>query len=67
AAAAARGVLGGEGTPSSWFGSGRDVITGIARGSVDGLVARARDRSDRRNPHGLSVETERAVATYDRR
>ncbi|WP_435119234.1 glycosyltransferase family 2 protein [Halolamina sp. C58] len=67
AAAAARAVLGGEGSPSSWFGSGRDVLTGIARGSADGLVARARDRSDRRNPHGLSVERERAVATYDRR
>jgi len=67
AVAAARGVIGGEGSPSSWFGSGRDVIVGIARGSADGLVARARDRSDTRNPNGLSVDRERAVATYDRR
>jgi len=67
AAAAARAVLSGEGSPSAWFGNGRDVIAGIARGSADGLVARARDRSDTRNPYGLSIERERAVATYDRR
>ncbi len=67
AAAAARAVLGGDGTPSAWFGSGRDVIAGIAKGSADGLVARARDREESRNPYGLSIETERAVATYDRR
>ncbi|QKY20364.1 glycosyltransferase [Halolamina sp. CBA1230] len=67
AAAAARAVLGGEASPSAWFGNGRDVIAGIARGGADGLVARASDRSDTRNPYGLSIETERAVATYDRR
>lgn len=67
AADAARAVLRGEGSPSAWFGSGREVISGILRGSADGLVARARDRSDTRNPSGLSVEKQRAVATYDRR
>ena len=67
AAAAARAVLGGDGSPSAWFGSGRDVIAGIAKGGADGLVARARDRSEVRNPYGLSVEKQRAVATYDRR
>jgi hypothetical protein len=65
AADAARAVLRGEGTPSAWFGSGRDVLTGIARGSSDGLVARARDRSDARNPEGLTQRSDRAVATYD--
>ncbi|MFW5939828.1 MAG: glycosyltransferase family 2 protein [Halolamina sp.] len=65
AADAARAVLRGDGSPSAWFGSGRDVILGIGRGSADGLLARARDRSHSRNPNGLSVERERAVATYD--
>lgn len=65
AADAAREVIQGEGTPSGWIGNGRDVITGMGRGTADGLTARARDRSDARNPNGLSVETERAVAVYD--
>lgn len=65
AADAARAVVRGDGTPSGWLGSGRDVITGMARGSADGLTARARDRSDARNPNGLSVGEERAVAVYD--
>lgn len=65
ATAAARAVVSGEGSPSAWFGSGRDVFTGIARGSTDGLTARARDRTDTRNPYGLSYRSGRAVATYD--
>lgn len=65
AVAAARAVLGGESSPSAWFGSGRDVFTGIARGSADGLLARARDRTPTRNPNGLSHRSDRAVATYD--
>ncbi|MFB6220099.1 MAG: glycosyltransferase family 2 protein [Halolamina sp.] len=65
AAAAAKAVLDGEGSPSAWFGSGRDVLTGIARGGSDGLIARARDRTDARNPYGLSQRADRAVATYD--
>jgi glycosyltransferase involved in cell wall biosynthesis len=65
AGAAARDVLRGEGTPTAWFGNGRDVIGGIATGTSDGLVARARDRSPARNPHGLSKRADRAVARYD--
>ncbi|AEN06861.1 glycosyltransferase [Halolamina sp.] len=61
----ARAVLGGNGSPSAWFGSGRDVLTGIVRGSADGLIARARDRTPTRNPYGLSHRSDRAVATYD--
>ena len=38
-----------------------------ATDAADDLVARARDRTDTRNPYGLSVETQHAVATYDRR
>lgn len=65
ASEAARGVLDGEGTPSEWFGSGRDVVVGIARGAPEGLVARARDRTTTRNPNGLSKREDRAVALYD--
>lgn len=65
AGAAAKAVLSGESSLSAWFGTGREVLTGIVRGSADGLTARARDRSDRRNPYGLSHRSDRAVATYD--
>lgn len=62
---AARDVLAGEGRPSAWFGNGRDVVVGTATGASDGLVARATDRSPRRNPNGLSTRDDRAVARYD--
>ncbi|MGM0605210.1 MAG: glycosyltransferase family 2 protein [Halobacteriota archaeon] len=62
---AARDVIRGEATPSSWFGNGRDVVVGITTGFSDGLVARARDRSPTRNPHGISKRADRAVARYD--
>ncbi|MFA1610436.1 glycosyltransferase family 2 protein [Halobellus rubicundus] len=65
ALAAARDVVRGEATPTGWVGNGRDVIVGVATGWSDGLVARARDRSDTRNPHGCSKRADRAVAKYD--
>lgn len=58
-------VLHGEVTPTSWVGNGRDVVKGIATGASDGVVARAKDRSTTRNPHGLSARADRAVAKYD--
>lgn len=61
----ARDVLRGEATPTSWVANGRDVLTGMATGVSDGFVARARDRSSVRNPHGLSTRADRAVARYD--
>jgi hypothetical protein len=67
ALAAARDVIAGDATPTNWFGTGRDVVVGMATGYSDGLVARARDRSPARNPHGCSKRADRAVATYDRR
>ena len=67
AVSAARDVIAGTATPTKWFGTGRDVVGGIATGYSDGLVARARDRSPTRNPHGCSKRADRAVATYDRR
>jgi glycosyltransferase involved in cell wall biosynthesis len=64
---AAREVLDGEARPTVWAGAGRAVAGGIATGISDGLVARARDRTERRNPHGVSARKDRAVACYDRR
>jgi hypothetical protein len=62
-----REVAAGDRTPSGWLGGGREVATGGAVGLKDGLVARLRDRSPRRNPRGLSARSDRAVAVYDRR
>jgi len=62
-----RGVLKGDRRPSSWLASGRDVVRGGLRGTVDGLVARLRDRDPRRNPNGWSRRNDRAVAVDDRR
>ena len=62
---AARDVVRGDAEPTTWVGTGRQVITGILTGGSDGLVARARDRSDARNPHGLSKRADRAVTKYD--
>ncbi|POG57317.1 glycosyltransferase family 2 protein [Haloferax marisrubri] len=62
---AALGVVKGDVTPSGWAGTGRDVVGGIATGVSDGLVARARDRTRARNPHGQSKRADRAVARYD--
>lgn len=61
---AAAGVLRGEGSPTAWFGNGRDVVAGISTGVSDGLLARAKDRSPARNPNGLSGRRDRAVAVH---
>jgi len=62
-----RDVARGDGTPSNWLGTGRDVLSGLAVGSKDGAWARLLDRSSRRNPYGRSARSDRAVAVYDRR
>jgi glycosyltransferase involved in cell wall biosynthesis len=60
-------VVRGDGRPTAWVGNGRDVVVGALTGASDALVARGRDRSPARNPHGLSARGDRAVAVYDRR
>ncbi|MFB6157197.1 MAG: glycosyltransferase family 2 protein [Haloferacaceae archaeon] len=65
AVANAREVVRGDSVPTAWLGSGRRVVGGIATGVSDGLVSRARDRTPRRNPHGISDRHDRAVARYD--
>jgi len=65
AVAAGREVLRGDLPPTEWLASGRAVVTGAVRGAVDGFVARVEDRSQARNPHGVSDRSDRAVARYD--
>jgi glycosyltransferase involved in cell wall biosynthesis len=65
AASTLREVATGNATPSSWFGNGRDVLTGIGSGLKDGVAARFSDRSTRRNPRGRSLRSDRAVTVYD--
>lgn len=60
------GIVRGEATPTGWLATGRDVFSGTFRGESSGLLARWRDRG-RRNPHGISSRSDRAVAVYDRR
>jgi glycosyltransferase involved in cell wall biosynthesis len=60
-----RDVVVGNAVPTSWFGTSRGVAVGTVTGMKDGLVARARDRTPKRNPRGVSTRSERAVARYD--
>ncbi|WP_128477700.1 glycosyltransferase family 2 protein [Halorussus pelagicus] len=65
AASNAADVVRGEQAPSGWFGTGKRVTKNIAVGAKDGLWARFKDRSDARNPYGLSMRADRAVEVYD--
>ena len=58
-------VVKGDGRPSRWLGTGRDVTTNMLRGIKDGLVARRLDKTIRRNPRGRSYRTDRSVTVYD--
>jgi glycosyltransferase involved in cell wall biosynthesis len=60
-----RAVVGGDARPSTWLGTGRDVLSNLLGGTKDGLVARRLDRTDRKNPHGRSSSTNRPVTVYD--
>ncbi|WP_136688232.1 glycosyltransferase family 2 protein [Halorhabdus amylolytica] len=58
-------VFNGERQASVWLDTGRQVIGGVVRGLKDGLTARARDRSQRRNPRGRSSRRDRAVSVFE--
>lgn len=62
---AAGDVVRGDLNPTEWLGIGRAVLTGIARGAADGVIARVKDRTETRNPHGISDRSDRTVARYD--
>ena len=65
--AGVRGILSGDAAPTDWLSNGIDVATNAAGGLRDGLRARYGDRSQRRNPNGVSARHDRAVRMYDRR
>lgn len=65
ASATAQELLRGNGSPTAWVGNGAEVLSGIYTGASDGLVARTRDRTTTRNPHGVSARADRAVSEYD--
>jgi glycosyltransferase involved in cell wall biosynthesis len=65
AAVELRALARGDGRPTEWLGNGRTVTRNLVGGLADGLVARRRDRTRRRNPHGRSTRADRAVAVYD--
>ncbi|MFC7249797.1 glycosyltransferase family 2 protein [Halomicroarcula sp. GCM10025324] len=65
ALSAMKDVARGDAAPSEWFSNGRDVLEGLRTGGQDGVAARVRDRSSRRNPNGRSKRADRAVAVYD--
>jgi glycosyltransferase involved in cell wall biosynthesis len=58
-------VVRGDLDPTEWFATGRAVVGGVGRGTVDGVAARLRDRSPAHNPHGASDRADRAVTRYD--
>ena len=60
-----RTVVGGDGRPSQWLGTGRQVTGNALAGIKDGLVARRLDRTARRNPRGRSSRANRPVTVYD--
>jgi glycosyltransferase involved in cell wall biosynthesis len=62
-----RDVASGDDSPSEWLATGREVVAGLARGTVAGTWARLLDRTPRRNPNGRSSRSDRAVAVYDSR
>ncbi|MFC3478401.1 glycosyltransferase family 2 protein [Halobacterium litoreum] len=59
-------VARGDAKLSEWAAAGRAVVPNIWRGSQDGMSARVADRSDRRNPNGVSSRMDRAMARYDK-
>ena len=60
-----RRVVRGEAAPSTWLGTGREVVTNAAGGVKDGQAARRADASARRNPRGVSTQDDRAVRVRD--
>jgi glycosyltransferase involved in cell wall biosynthesis len=60
-----RAVIGGDGRPSQWLGTGRAVLRNTFGGTKDGLIARRLDRTPRRNPRGRSSRADRPVTVYD--
>lgn len=65
ALAGVRLVVDDDVTATDWLAGGRTAGSNVLRGLRDGLAARVADRTDSRNPHGLSARTDRPVERYD--
>ena len=52
-------------SPIRWLGNCRSAACNVIVGTRDGLLARMRDQSDRRNPNGVTARADRAVERYD--
>ena len=61
----ARAVMAGDVSPTQWIGTGWSVFRHSIRGGMDGVVARWRDQTPARNPHGISMRRDRVVERYD--
>jgi glycosyltransferase involved in cell wall biosynthesis len=57
-------VIRGETKASEWIATGRAVATNLGMGFQDGLAARSDDQTPRRNPNGVSAQTQRPISTY---
>ena len=64
---AAKDILRGDIEPTTWLANAGAVVSGAVTGASDGFVARRRDRSPTRNPHGLSNRDDRIVDRYEPR
>ena len=52
-------------SPFRWLTNCRSAACNVLVGTRDGLLARMRDRSDRRNPNGATARADRVVERYD--
>jgi glycosyltransferase involved in cell wall biosynthesis len=60
-----RDVAEGNAKLTEWAAAGRAVVPNIWTGSQDGISARMADRTDRRNPNGVSARMDRTVVRRD--
>jgi len=65
AAESLRELVSGDRAVSTVGAAGRDAFTNLVSGTERGLLARASDRTPRRNPNGISARMDRAVTRYD--
>ncbi|MFB6270545.1 MAG: glycosyltransferase family 2 protein [Halobacterium sp.] len=58
-------VATGDAKLTEWAAAGRAVVPNIWTGSQDGISARMADRTERRNPNGVSARMDRTVVRHD--
>lgn len=58
-------VAQGDAKLTEWAAAGRAVVPNIWTGSQDGVSTRMADRTERRNPNGVSARMDRTVVRHD--